>query len=71
MALFGAATSLSYAAAGLVDGPLFLALIAGGAIGAVAGIPVARALAKRATLARRSSAILVLLTAIYVAVRAL
>ena len=51
--------------------PLILALIGGGAIGAVAGIPVARALAKRATLARRSFAILVLLTAIYVAVRAL
>lgn len=71
VALFGAATSLSYAADGLVDGPLFLALIGGGAIGAVAGIPVARALAKRATLARRSFAILVLLTSIYVAFRAL
>lgn len=71
VALFGAATSLSYAAAGLVNGPLFLALIAGGAVGAAAGVPVARALATRATLARRAFAIMVLATAAYVAIRAL
>ncbi len=71
VALFGAATSFSYAAAGLVNWPVFLALIAGGAVGAAAGLPVARALAKRATLARRGFAIMVLLTAVYVAIKAL
>lgn len=71
VALFGAATSLSYAAAGLVNGPIFLALIIGGGAGAVAGVPVARALATRATLARRAFAIMVLLTAVYVAFKAL
>ncbi|HEY9233782.1 MAG TPA: sulfite exporter TauE/SafE family protein, partial [Phenylobacterium sp.] len=34
--LFGAATSASYAASGLVDWPVFAALIAGGAVGALA-----------------------------------
>lgn len=70
VALFGAATSFSYAAAGLVDGPLFLTLIAGGAVGAAAGVPVARILATRATFARRGFAIMVLLTAVYVALKA-
>jgi uncharacterized membrane protein YfcA len=68
--LFGAATSASYAASGLVDGPLFLALVAGGAAGALAGAPIARRLAVRADLGRRAFAVLVLLTAAYVAWRA-
>ena len=68
--LFGAATSLSYAAAGLVDWPVFAALVAGGAGGALAGIPLARTLAKHAGAARRIFAIMVLATAAYVAWRA-
>jgi len=71
VALFGAATSFSYAAAGLVNWPVFLALIVGGAVGAAAGLPVARVLATRATLARRGFAIMVFLTAVYVAIKAL
>jgi uncharacterized membrane protein YfcA len=71
VALFGAATSLSYATAGLVNVPIFLALVVGGGVGAFAGVPVARILASRAALARRAFAIMVLLTAIYVAFKAL
>jgi uncharacterized membrane protein YfcA len=68
--LFGAATSASYAASGLVDWAVFLALIAGGGLGALAGAPVARALAGRASVARRIFALMVLATAGYVAYRA-
>jgi uncharacterized membrane protein YfcA len=68
--LFGAATSASYAVSGLVDWEVFLALVAGGGIGAIAGVPVAKALAGRAGVARRAFAVMVLATAAYVAWRA-
>lgn len=69
--LFGATTSLSYAASGLVDGPLFLALVAGGAGGVVAGARLAPRLASRTLLARRLFAAMVIITAGYVLWRAL
>ena len=69
--LFGAATSVSYALSGLVDWPVFVALVIGGAAGTAVGIPVSRALASRATLARTLFAIMVLLTAAYVAWRSM
>lgn len=69
--LFGAATSLSYAASGYVNWPLFAALVAGGAIGMLAGAPASRMLADRAALARRIFALMVLAVAAYVAWRAL
>jgi uncharacterized membrane protein YfcA len=69
--LFGAATSVSYAASGLVDWVVFAALVAGGAAGALAGAPLAKALAGRAQMARRAFALMVLATAGYVAWRAL
>ena len=69
--LFGAATSASYAASGLVDWPIFGALVVGGAFGALAGVPVAKALSARAAIARRMFAVMVLATAAYVAWRAL
>ena len=69
--VFGAATSASYAASGLVDWPVFAALVAGGGLGALAGLPAARALAQRADTARRIFALMVLTTAAYVAWRAL
>jgi uncharacterized membrane protein YfcA len=69
--LFGAATSASYAAAGLVDWPLAAALVAGGGLGTLAGLPLSRALAGRVLLARRAFAVMVLATAAYVAWRAL
>lgn len=68
--LFGGATSLSYAASGLVDWKVFLALVVGGVFGAVLGAPVSRLLAGRADVARRVFAIMVVLTAGYVAWRA-
>lgn len=69
--LFGGATSVSYAASGLIDWPVFLCLVAGGGVGALAGGPVAQRLAGHADLARRGFAVMVLLTAAYVAFRAL
>jgi uncharacterized membrane protein YfcA len=68
--LFGSATSLSYAASGLVDWRVFAALVAGGVLGAIAAGPVSRRLAGRADVARRLFAVLVLVTAGYVAWRA-
>jgi uncharacterized membrane protein YfcA len=70
VALFGAATSASYAASGLVDWPVFAALVAGGAAGIAAGLPLARKLGRNAALARRLFAVLILLVAAYVAWRA-
>lgn len=69
--LFGAATSASYAASGLVDWPVFLALIAGGGVGVLAGAKLAPLMASRVLLARRLFAGMIVLTAIYVAWRAL
>ncbi|MDH7972626.1 sulfite exporter TauE/SafE family protein [Sphingomonas sp. AR_OL41] len=69
--LFGAATSASYAVSGLVDWPVFAALVGGGAIGSLAAIPIGRLLADRAGMARTIFALMVLATAGYVAWRAL
>jgi hypothetical protein len=69
VALFGAATSASYAASGLVDWPVFAALVVGGAAGVVAAAPVARALVGRGELGRRMFAVMVIATAAYVAWR--
>ncbi len=71
VALFGAATSASYAASGLVDWGLFAALVAGGAMGVLAGGPLARRLEGHADLARRVFAVMVMAAAAYVAFRAL
>lgn len=71
VALFGAATSVSYAASGLVDGRLFVALAVGGAAGVLLGARLAPRLAARALLARRLFAGLIVATAAYVAWRAL
>jgi uncharacterized membrane protein YfcA len=69
--LFGAATSASYAASGLIDWPVFAAMVAGGAVGALAAPPLARALSSRAVVGRRLFALMVLATAAYVIWRAL
>ena len=71
VSLFGAATSLNYAASGWVDWPLFGLLVAGGVVGTVAGVPLARRLASRAVLARRLFAGMILVAAAYVAFRSL
>lgn len=70
VAIFGAATSINYAASGLVDWRLAGLLLLGGAAGGLAGLMIAKKLATRALLARRSFAALVLLVAAYVAWRA-
>jgi len=70
VSLFGAATSASYAASGLIDWPIFVALVAGGGLGVVLARPVARGLADHADLARRIFALMVIATAAYVAARA-
>lgn len=70
VSLFGAATSVSYAASGLVDGSLLMALVAGGAVGVVAGARLAPRLAAHALLARRLFAAMVVATAVYVFWRA-
>jgi uncharacterized membrane protein YfcA len=69
--LFGAATSASYAASGLIDWAVFAAMTIGGAVGAVGGIPLARALTGHETVGRRAFAAMVLATAAYVAWRGL
>jgi len=69
--LFGAATSVSYAASGLVDWPIFLALVAGGAVGARGAASLAPRLAASAGQARRLFAAMIIATAAYVAWRVL
>lgn len=64
--LFGATTSANYALAGHVDFPLVGLLLAGGAVGGVAGVQVARALAGRAALARKGFAAMIVGVAGYV-----
>jgi len=71
VALFGAATSASYAASGLVDGPVFAALVVGGGVGVLAARPLARRLDAQAQLARRAFALMVIATAAYIAWRSL
>jgi uncharacterized membrane protein YfcA len=70
VALFGAATSVSYAASGFVDWGVFAALVIGGALGARLGLAVSPYFAARAVLARRSFAMMIVVTAAYVAWRA-
>lgn len=67
--LFGTATSLSYAAAGKVIWPLFGALVAGGAVGTVLALPIARRLEARAGAARAGFAVLVIAVALYILFR--
>lgn len=71
VAVFGLSTAASYALSGWVDWPLAGLLIAGGVVGGLAGLAVARKLAARALLARRLFAGFVLAVAFYVAWRTL
>ncbi len=68
--VFGVATAGTYAVAGRVDGPVLLAMVAGGIIGVLIAKPLAPRLATRAALARRLFAMMVILTALYVGWRA-
>ena len=66
VSLFGASTSASYAMSGQIDGPILAAMVAGGALGTVPGIFLARVLARRVLIARRLFAAMVLLVALLV-----
>jgi uncharacterized membrane protein YfcA len=67
--LFGSATSISYAASGQVDWPIFAALVAGGFVGAGIGLPLSRWLASQVKLARIGFAVLVVAVACYILIR--
>ncbi len=69
--LFGAATSANYALSGLVDWRLAGLLLAGGAVGGVLGLLLAKPMQTHALLARRLFAALIVAVAAYVAWRAL
>lgn len=71
VALFGAATSASYAISGLVDWPIAVLFVSGGVVGGVLGLRGAKALAERARIARQVFAGLILSASAYVAWRAL
>ncbi len=58
-------------ASGVVDWPVFAALVAGSAAGALTAPPVVRALTTNATFGRRLWALMVLATATYVMSRSL
>ncbi len=64
--LFGTATSASYAMAGKLVWPLFGALVAGGALGTLAAMPVSRRLAGRGQLARRLFALMVIAVGVWI-----
>ena len=70
VAVFGASTSANYAVSGLVDWNIVLAMVVGGAAGTAIGLPIARRLGDRAALGRRLFAGLIILVAVYVAIRA-
>ena len=67
--LFGGATSLSYAASGQVDWPVFAALVTGGLAGSAIGLPLSRWLANRVAVARFAFAALVIAVAAYIQLR--
>jgi hypothetical protein len=68
VALFGGATSASYLAAGQFAWPLFGALVAGGAAGTLAALPLSRRLASRAGIARTLFAVMVIGVAVMILV---
>lgn len=70
VAAFGATTAGNYALSGWVDPALVAAMAVGGVAGTLAGLPVARRLGANAAVGRRLFAGLILIVAVYVAVRA-
>lgn len=69
VALFGAATSASYAASGDVSWPLFGALVVGGALGTLIATPLAWRLARNPRTGRRIFVALIVAVALYILVR--
>ena len=66
VALFGGATSASYAASGLVSWPLFGALVLGGAVGTQGAMPVSRQLSGQPRMARSLFAAMIIGVAAYI-----
>lgn len=64
--LFGTATSASYAASGQIDWPLLAALVAGGALGTLIALPLAKRLESRVKLARIVFAAMVIAVAVFI-----
>jgi len=67
--LFGTATSASYAASGQIVWPLFGALVAGGAVGTLAALPLAKRLESRVKLARTVFAVMVIAVDVFILMR--
>ncbi len=70
VAAFGATTAGNYALSGWIDPGLVAAMAVGGAVGTLAGLPLARRLGAKAALGRTLFAGLILVVAVYVAFRA-
>lgn len=70
VAAFGATTAVNYSLSGLVSWPLVAAMTVGGLVGTLAGLPITHRLGANAALGRRLFAGLILVTAVYVGVRA-
>jgi len=70
VAAFGASTATNYALSGLIDWPIVVAMAAGGAGGTLVGLPIAKRLGTNAILGRRLFSGLILVVAVYVAIRA-
>lgn len=70
VAAFGATTAVNYSLSGLVSWPLVAAMTVGGLAGTLAGLPLAHRLGANAALGRRLFAGLILVTAVYVGIRA-
>ncbi|AYG95969.1 sulfite exporter TauE/SafE family protein [Brevundimonas naejangsanensis] len=70
VAAFGASTAVNYSLSGLVDWSVVGAMTVGGAAGTLAGLPLSRRLGDNAKLGRQLFAGLILVVAVYVAVKA-
>jgi uncharacterized membrane protein YfcA len=70
VAAFGATTAANYALSGLIDWPIVAAMALGGTAGTLAGLPIAGRLGANAVLGRRLFAGLILIVAVYVAIKA-
>ncbi|MFN3878890.1 MAG: sulfite exporter TauE/SafE family protein [Brevundimonas sp.] len=71
VAAFGATTAGNYALSGWIDPGLVAAMTVGGVAGTAAGLPLARRLGANVALGRALFAGLILVVAVYVAVRAI
>src|SRR3546814_9653037 len=69
VALFGSATSISYAVSNQIDWNLFGALVTGGLAGAPLGIPMTKWFARRIRVGRSVFSVIILVVALYILAR--